>query len=85
VDEGALRRALDDAVGWACMPRSAVAAALDRRSLVELRWQREPLVQEICALRRREPATPAAERVWGHLSGLDARRPASPEEKVAGA
>jgi DNA-binding transcriptional LysR family regulator len=69
LSEGALTRALHDGVGWACMPRSAVATALDDGRLVEVRTASEPVLQEITAVRRREPATPAAERVWQHLVG----------------
>jgi DNA-binding transcriptional LysR family regulator len=68
LSEGALARALGDGVGWACMPRSAVASALDDGRLVEVATPSPPLQQQITAVRRRQPATPAAERVWRHLT-----------------
>jgi len=71
--EGALLRALGDGVGWACVPRSAVAEALAAGTLVELPTPGGPLPQEISAARRSEPATPAAERVWRHLLAVAAR------------
>jgi DNA-binding transcriptional LysR family regulator len=74
--EGALVRALTDGVGWACVPRSAVDAALQAGALVELTLPRGAVAQEITAARRSETATPAADRVWRHLIGPsgDARR-----------
>lgn len=68
--EGALVRALTDGLGWACVPRSAVDAALKSRTLVELALPGGAVAQEITAARRRETATPAAERVWRHLVAL---------------
>jgi len=65
--EGALVRSLLDGLGWACVPRSAVEAALAAGTLVEVRVPGGSIPQEITAARRREPATPAAERVWRHL------------------
>jgi DNA-binding transcriptional LysR family regulator len=65
--EGALVRALSDGLGWACVPRSAVAAALEAGTLVELSLPGGAIAQEITAARRRETPTPASERVWRHL------------------
>jgi DNA-binding transcriptional LysR family regulator len=65
--EGALVRALTDGIGWACVPRSAVESALQAGTLVELALPGGPIAQEITAARRRETATPAAERVWRYL------------------
>lgn len=68
--EGALVRALTDGLGWGCVPRSAVDAALQAGTLVELALPGGVVAQQITAARRREPATPAAERVWRHLVGM---------------
>ena len=70
MNEGALIRALFDGVGWACVPRSAVHDALESGALVELPVPGGTVAQEMTAARRREPATPAAERVWRHLLTL---------------
>ena len=59
--------ALHDGLGWACVPRSAVDGALAAGTLVEIGVPGGGLPQEITAARRREKATPAAERVWRHL------------------
>ena len=67
--EGALVLALHDGLGWACVPRSAVDGALAAGTLVEIGVPGGGIAQEITAARRREKATPAAERVWLHLLG----------------
>ena len=50
------------------MPRSAVRRALEQGRLVEVECGAEPLPQPVTAIRGREPAMPAAELGWHHLS-----------------